>query len=302
MSQAALNARERETTEKNGRRSNGSQLAGVIFLLMVLGTILWSVWAVIGWMQDANRLPLSQLVVTGERHYTTNDDIRQAILALGSPGTFMTQDVNVIQQQIERLPWIKQVSVRKQWPNELKIHLVEYVPVAHWNDLHMVDADGKSFSIPAERVVNQKMPLLYGPEGSEQDVLQGYQTMSQALAAGKFTLKAVAMSARHSWQLTLDNDVRLELGEMTGWGVYNVLSSFIRDSSNRPTPIKNASLMSIYVMTAVRQSAGRRSLLTSKTVISNRIRHRLNNNDQVDGQKTGSWAGNRYCKSRRIGG
>lgn len=212
MSQAALNARERETAEKTDRRSNGSQLAGIIFLLMVLGTILWSVWAVIGWMQDANRLPLSQLVVTGERHYTTNDDIRQAILALGAPGTFMTQDVNVIQQQIERLPWIKQVSVRKQWPNELKIHLVEYVPVAHWNDLHMVDADGKSFSIPAERVVKQKMPLLYGPEGSEQDVLQGFQTMSQTLSAAKFTLKAVAMSARHSWQVTLDNDIRLELG------------------------------------------------------------------------------------------
>ncbi len=212
MSQAALNARERETAEKTARRSNGSQLAGIIFLLMVLGTILWSVWAVIGWMQDANRLPLSQLVVTGERHYTTNDDIRQAILALGAPGTFMTQDVNVIQQQIERLPWIKQVSVRKQWPNELKIHLVEYVPVAHWNDLHMVDADGKSFSIPAERVVKQKMPLLYGPEGSEQDVLQGFQTMSQTLSAAKFTLKSVAMSARHSWQVTLDNDIRLELG------------------------------------------------------------------------------------------
>ncbi|MCM2445697.1 cell division protein FtsQ [Rahnella sp. CG8] len=212
MSQAALNTRERETAESNGRRSNGGQLAGIVFLLLVVGTILWSAWAVVGWMQDANRLPLSQLVVTGERHYTTNDDIRQAILSLGAPGTFMTQDVNVIQQQIERLPWIKQVSVRKQWPNELKIHLVEYVPVAHWNDLHMVDADGKSFSIPAERVVKQKMPLLYGPEGSEQDVLQGFQTMSQALAAGKFTLKAVAMSARHSWQLTLDNDVRLELG------------------------------------------------------------------------------------------
>ncbi|WP_431188252.1 FtsQ-type POTRA domain-containing protein, partial [Staphylococcus aureus] len=23
----------------------------------------------------------------------------------------------------QRLPWIKQVSVRKQWPDELKIHL-----------------------------------------------------------------------------------------------------------------------------------------------------------------------------------
>ena len=102
--------------------------------------------------------------------------------------------------------------MRKQWPDELKIHLVEYVPVARWNDLHMVDAEGKSFSVPAERIGKQKLPLLYGPEGSEQDVLEGYRTMSSMLAASKYTLKMAAMSARHSWQLALDNDVRLELG------------------------------------------------------------------------------------------
>jgi cell division protein FtsQ len=32
------------------------------------------------------------------------------------------------------------------------------------------------------------------------------------LAASKYTLKMAAMTARHSWQLALDNDVRLELG------------------------------------------------------------------------------------------
>lgn len=211
MSQAALNARDREA-DNGPRRSNGTQLAGVIFLLMVLGTILWCGWVVVGWMQDASRLPLSRLVLTGERHFTTNDDVRQAILALGAPGTFMTQDVDIIQQQIERLPWVKQASVRKQWPDELKIHLVEYVPVAHWNDLHMVDAEGKSFSIPAQRLGNQKLPLLYGPEGSEQDVLEGYRAMNGVLAASKYQLKMASMTARHSWQLALDNDVRLELG------------------------------------------------------------------------------------------
>lgn len=112
-------------------------------------------------MEDAQRLPLSRLVVTGERYYTRNDDIRQAILALGPPGTFMTQDVNIIQSQIERLPWIKQVSVRKQWPDELKIHLVEYVPLARWNDQHMVDKEGNAFTIPAERNNKTDLPKLY---------------------------------------------------------------------------------------------------------------------------------------------
>ena len=213
MSQAALNTRNREEEEViASRRNNGTRLAGIVFLLAVLCTVLVSGWMILGWMDDAQRLPLSKLVVTGERHYTRNDDIRQSILALGAPGTFMTQDVNIIQSQIERLPWIKQVSVRKQWPDELKIHLVEYVPVARWNDLHMVDAEGKSFSVPANHIGKETLPLLYGPEGNEQDVLDGYRQMSAVLAASKFSVKAASMTARHSWQLVTGDDVRIELG------------------------------------------------------------------------------------------
>lgn len=212
MSQAALNTRNREEELPSSRRSNGTRLAGIVFLMTVLCTVFVSVWMVLGWMDDAQRLPLSKLVVTGERHYTRNDDIRQSILALGAPGTFMTQDVNIIQSQIERLPWIKQASVRKQWPDELKIHLVEFVPIARWNDQHMVDAQGNSFSVPAARTSQQVLPMLYGPEGSESEVLQGFRDMGQILAKDKFTLKEAAMTARRSWQLTLNNDIKLNLG------------------------------------------------------------------------------------------
>ena len=212
MSQAALNTRNSEE-EVSSRRNNGTRLAGILFLLTVLTTVLVSGWVVLGWMEDAQRLPLSKLVLTGERHYTRNDDIRQSILALGEPGTFMTQDVNIIQTQIEqRLPWIKQVSVRKQWPDELKIHLVEYVPIARWNDQHMVDAEGNTFSVPPDRTSKQVLPMLYGPEGSANEVLQGYREMGQMLAKDRFTLKEAAMTARRSWQLTLNNDIKLNLG------------------------------------------------------------------------------------------
>lgn len=86
MSQAALNTRNQSEEEiTSSRRSNGTRLAGIIFLLTVVCTVLVSGWMVLGWMDDAQRLPLSRLVVTGERHYTRNDDIRQSILALGSP-------------------------------------------------------------------------------------------------------------------------------------------------------------------------------------------------------------------------
>ena len=164
MSQAALNTRNSEE-EVSSRRNNGTRLAGILFLLTVLTTVLVSGWVVLGWMEDA-----------------------------------------------QRLPWIKQVSVRKQWPDELKIHLVEYVPIARWNDQHMVDAEGNTFSVPPDRTSKQVLPMLYGPEGSANEVLQGYREMGQMLAKDRFTLKEAAMTARRSWQLTLNNDIKLNLG------------------------------------------------------------------------------------------
>ncbi|WP_220428571.1 cell division protein FtsQ/DivIB, partial [Klebsiella pneumoniae] len=58
----------------------------------------------------------------------------------------------------------------------------------------------------------QVLPMLYGPEGSANEVLQGYREMGQMLAKDRFTLKEAAMTARRSWQLTLNNDIKLNLG------------------------------------------------------------------------------------------
>lgn len=298
MSQAALNTRNSDEETPSSRRNNGTRLAGILFLLTVLCTVFVSGWVVLGWMEDAQRLPLSKLVLTGERHYTRNDDIRQAILALGAPGTFMTQDVNIIQSQIERLPWIKQASVRKQWPDELKIHLVEYVPIARWNDQHMVDAEGNTFSVPSDRIGKQVLPMLYGPEGSASEVLQGYREMGQVLAKDKFTLKEAAMTARRSWQLTLNNGIKLNLGRgdtMKRLARFVELYPFY---SSRRKPMANGLATLICVMTQVRQLAGRRSPL--RNLISNRIRHRQNNNDQGDGQKTGSRTGDWHREGCRF--
>lgn len=189
-----------------------TQFFGMIFLFMVLGVTIWSGWSVLLWMKDVRRQPPLKLEVEGEHFYTTQKDIREVFLELCTSGTFIELDVEAIQKQIYRLPWIKKVSVRKQWPDRIKIHLVEYIPVACWNDLNKVDSDGVSFSEPLDWIENQSFPLLYGPEGREKEVLEGYRVMNSILLPRNYRLKSVVMSARHSWFLILDNNICLKLG------------------------------------------------------------------------------------------
>lgn len=218
MSQAALNVKHHKHNNGNDEDpysgpSNGAFLSGLFFFLVVVSTIVWSGWTVMTWMKDADRLPMSKLVLTGERHYTKNDDVRKAILFLGQPGTFMTVDVNAIQNQISMMPWIRQVTVRKQWPDELKIHIAEYVPFARWNDQNMVDGEGRVFNLPATESGKGDYVLLYGPQGSQKEVLKEYIVLKDILAKHDLKLKSISMTARNAWQIILDNDVRIELGK-----------------------------------------------------------------------------------------
>ncbi|CAA2929159.1 Cell division protein FtsQ [Arsenophonus endosymbiont of Bemisia tabaci Q2] len=201
MLQASLNVDNKKPKERqnDGGRSNGSYLAGMIFFLIVLSTIIWSGWMVLNWMKDVNRLPIPKLVITGERLYTRDDNVRKAILALGMLGTFMTIDINAIQNQIKTMPWIRQVTLRKQWPDELKIHLVEYKPYAKWNDTFFINAEGSFFSLPALLNVKGNFLMLYGPQGSQKEVLEMYRVMEQKLAPHNFSIKSVSMTARRAW-------------------------------------------------------------------------------------------------------
>lgn len=112
--------------------------------------------------------------------------------------------------------------------------------------------------------------------------------MSQELAKNNFKLKMVSMSARHSWQLGLDNDIRLELGRDDPSGrlarfeeLYPALQQQAQATNQRISYVD----LRYDTGAAVGWAPAPLDQQTQQTLISNRIRHRLNNNDQVDGQK-----------------
>lgn len=185
---------------------------GVAFFLFVIGFIAWLFSAGINWMTDANRLPLSQLVIQGELEYLSADDVRQGILQLEHLGSFMTQDVDEIQLALEALPWISRASVRKQWPDSIKVFLVEHQPSAIWNQQYLVNTGGAVFRAPAEQVIDLSLPGLTGPDGSSQEVLAALQEMQPRLQRAGFEIATLALNERRAWRVWLTNGVRLELG------------------------------------------------------------------------------------------
>ncbi len=193
------------------REKLNKHLPGAFFLFLVLIISLWLVVSTVSWMTDENRLPLSHIIIEGQLKYTTTDDIRDALDSMGSIGTFMTQDVNELHDALLSLPWIAQVSVRKQWPETIKVFIVENKPEATWNNQAIVTPEGVVFNAPISDLLEPK-PTLFGPEMSSKKVLDFWYSLQEKFSPLDITVNSVALTDRLSWQVVLENGVRLELG------------------------------------------------------------------------------------------
>ncbi|KFA99922.1 MULTISPECIES: cell division protein FtsQ/DivIB [Vibrio] len=185
---------------------------GAVFLLAVITVIGSTLYSTISWMWDDQRLPLSKIVLQGDLTHVTAKDVQHAFANLEHIGTFMSQDINVLQQSVEQIPWVSQASVRKQWPDTVKVFLTEHQASAIWNGIDMLDTNGVVFSGDVSAIEEQKVKL-YGPKGTELQVLQTYRDSNGQLAPLGLSISSLVLNERRAWQVILDNGIRLELGK-----------------------------------------------------------------------------------------
>lgn len=192
--------------------STKDHFLGGVFLLLVVISIITVVYFTVSWMTDSQRLPLSRVMIEGKLTHVSPNEVQDVLSKVPNMGTFMTQDVNSLQAALKTLPWVKQVSVRKQWPDLIKAYIVEYKANAIWNSNALLNANGKVFNgNPAD--INSNIVNLYGPYGSSEKVLSVWETSNRLLKPLGRTITSVVLNERRAWQIILDNGIRLELGK-----------------------------------------------------------------------------------------
>ncbi len=183
-------------------------VAGISFLVLVIFGLIIAGFRVSQWLEDEQKAPIQQIMLSGERHEIRDADV-EALVRKQFPQSFFLVDVNEVHLALEQMPWVYQASVRKRWPNSLKVYLVEQVPVAIWNDDGMLNQYGDTFDAKAK---DESLPRLFGPEGTEKTALQGYRAMQSLLAGAGLQVQELSLSERFAWHLRLSNEISLNLG------------------------------------------------------------------------------------------
>jgi len=183
------------------------RLLGGVMVVGVLGGLLgFTVWQ----LAQPDTLPIQQVQVKGEFRYLDKQHLYKKIAGLASAG-FFNVDVRAVKQAAEEMPWVDTASVRRIWPDTLRIDIREQIPLARWQSSGMVNRHGDVVLL-ANADELQKLPVFNGPKGTAKILAQRYQHLSAPLADVELAVVALTLSERRAWQVLLNNGMELLLG------------------------------------------------------------------------------------------
>ena len=131
------------------------------------------------------------------------DDISRRI-----KGNFVNLDLVALQRDLELVPWVRSVSIRRLWPDRLVLELEERTALARWNGRALVDSAGEIF---AGKYAGS-LTSFVGPPGSARQMSEQYAEFKEVLHSAGLAPLELLLSQRRSWTLRLNNGLTLQLG------------------------------------------------------------------------------------------
>lgn len=191
------------------RLMNGA--ATVLFTLFGLAVLA----AALLWLSRAPWFALRAIEIEGDLQHNSVSTIRANAMPRLS-GNFLSLDLEQARAAFEAVPWVRQATLRREWPDRLVVRLSEQHPVALWlaedgND-KLVNSFGEIFEANLGDVEDLKLPQFEGPDSDSAQMLAMYRRLSPMFEQAGMQLATLHLSGRGSWRATFGNGAVIDLG------------------------------------------------------------------------------------------
>ncbi len=99
-----------------------NRIANGLYALAGLAVVYGLLWIVVHMPWFAVR----HIDVSGSSTHVTREQI-EAIVATEMQGTFFTLNLPQARRAFEKLPWVREVKLRRHWPDRLEVSVIEHV-------------------------------------------------------------------------------------------------------------------------------------------------------------------------------
>lgn len=177
---------------------------GLVLLVLVISI------SSIAWMHQDDSLPIKHVSVEGSFEHTNKNDLVAAVTPYVK-GSFLNIDVVSIRRAGEVLPWVRQVQVRRIWPDTLFLQVDEHRAIAQWGKTGLVNEDGNVFH-PPKNTLPKGLVMMHGSEGSSELMTKRLVKIHKQMSGLGLKVTQLKMDERRAWQLTFSNGMNVLLG------------------------------------------------------------------------------------------
>lgn len=166
------------------------------------------------WLARHSMFTITGIHVRGEVRHNNEVTLRANVVPR-LQGSFFTVDLARAKAAFENVPWVRQAVVQREFPNQLRVDILEHEPVAYWgpeSDSRLLNRQGQVFSANFGELDNENLPHLSGPDNESARVLNMFATLGPQFSALRLPLTGLELSGRGSWRARFKNGGQIELG------------------------------------------------------------------------------------------
>ena len=173
-------------------------LQGIV--VVALAAVVLVYWpALMNW---ANQ-PIARVEVRSTFDHLDREGVEEK-LAPWLVNRFLYLNLDEMRSAVLTMPWVREASLRREWPDKLIVRIEERKPIARWQKDGLIDVDGKVFR-PGDIEAFDRLPLLSGAEDRSQDVMQQYLAISQVMRPLGVSVRELRLSTTDAWWFKVDH-------------------------------------------------------------------------------------------------
>ncbi len=181
----------------------------VLVVMMLLAVSIPALFG-INYVLRPDTLPVRKVSFEGPFTHVSKAALARAVAPVVS-GNLLLLDLDAIKARAESVPWVYQVSVRREWPDGVHIRFTEQTLAAQWGDTLWINATGDLVNLQGQ-LGPSDLPRLNGPDGTQAEVFAQYQRLNALLAPAGLPIASLTLTARHTWRTVVDRSLLLVLG------------------------------------------------------------------------------------------
>lgn len=158
--------------------------------------------AVVAALPFTPAMPVEAISVEGSANLPAEEIEAISGIAVGTP--MGRVDVRGAAHRIASNPWVTSVTVKRQWPNDVDISVVEHTPVA-WIDQggepHLINSEGEDFVVAQPPVGAVQLVNVH-----EDQMRQAVEVASAITAPARPQVRELTTDGPHTFVLKLEGD------------------------------------------------------------------------------------------------